>query len=108
MLSNPQYLIYISNALQIELVLTINFGYHGIYTGSCDYPVDPANRTLFLFELNNGQYVNGRYPEGTEAKFECDLGFENNRVIFHPTVCQANGNWIPTARCEGSRSTVLN
>ena len=44
--------------------------------------------------------VHGSYPEGTAVHFECELGY-GNRIVNHPSVCQANGTWTQAARCEG-------
>ena len=73
----------------------------GILNG-CDHPTDLRNRRLLSINLKNGPRVNGKYPEGTGAYFRCELGF-GSRIIHHPSVCQPNGDWIPTSRCEGNR-----
>ena len=51
--------------------------------------------------------LSGKLPEGSKAYFECELGL-GSRIIHHPSVCQANGEWTQTARCEGIGCTSSN
>ena len=69
----------------------------------CTEPIDTPNRRHFATYLKNGKYNNGSYPEGSRAYFKCEL--VGSRILYHPSVCLANGKWTQTSRCEGSRFT---
>ena len=73
----------------------------------CGEATDPANRTLLAIHSDYVNPVEETYYEGTRAYFRCELG-NGRRTVHHPVVCQANGEWTQTARCEGRSSTVSN
>ena len=66
---------------------------------SCVRPTGP----ILAWVVRNGQSVNGKYPEGTKVYFPCELG-SGSRIIYHPSVCQVNGQWKQTSGCEGISS----
>ena len=70
----------------------------------CGEPTDPANQTILTFRGIYGSFVDGTQRVGTKAYFRCELG-NGSRIIHHPSVCQANGEWTQTAGCEGSTFT---
>ena len=61
-----------------------------MFTGSCCEPDDPMDRPLRSISHED---IDGEYPVGTEAYFECELDNTTGRVTEHPSVCQPNGTW---------------
>ena len=73
-----------------------------IYTGYC--PSINLGYGQAVLYISYEPYV----PElgwapGTEGRMLCNLT-PRNRILYHPTICQPNGNWEPPSRCEGTRS----
>ena len=64
---------------------------------SCGEPTGP----ILGYGAINGLPVNGSFPDGTKAYFECELG-SGSSIIHHPSTCQSNGEWTQTSGCEGS------
>ena len=74
---------------------------HVFLLTKCDYLTDPDNRRRFAISVTNGEPVNGKFREGVGPTCVCELGFGTN-IIYHPSVCQANGEWTQST-CKGSR-----
>ena len=73
----------------------------------CGEPTDSANQTLREIYSDYVNPVEGTYYEGTRVYLRCELG-HGSRIVHHPMVCQANGEWTQTARCEGRKSIASN
>ena len=94
-----------SAELQIKHSTVNLIEYHYIFLlVDCYEPRDRANLQFLI--LVNGASVNGRYREGTEAYYTCELGYGSG-IIQHPSICQANGTWTLEEACEGKSYSKL-
>ena len=85
----------------------MNLKHYAFLLATCKEPIHPGNwrnpnNQRVIGFLPYGARVNGTFPVGTEAYFECMLGY-GSRIVHHPAVCQANGRWrYVEDNCEGS------